>query len=227
MFLSRRSTQAEYSDAPGLPFEVVAQNYADLAKINRLFAFAEPFQRCMVNWLGKDNVKTLRLLDLGAGDGSLGRTLESWASKKGWQWSVTSLDLNSEALRLNPGRRNVVGSVLALPFTDACFDVVIASQMTHHIDRQEDVACHFREAWRVTRGALFLTDLHRNPCLLVIVWLSCVLGGLSRHMRADGVISIQRGWRVREWRRLAEQAGIKDAKTWLYFGSRIILRARK
>src|SRR3954467_3378272 len=102
MFLSRRSTQAEYSDSPALPIEIVAQNYADLGKINRLFAFAEPFQRPMVNWLGKDRVQKLPLLDLGAGDGSLGRQLQTWAQRKGWQWAVTSLDSNRNALRLNP-----------------------------------------------------------------------------------------------------------------------------
>jgi 2-polyprenyl-3-methyl-5-hydroxy-6-metoxy-1,4-benzoquinol methylase len=227
MFLSRRSTQAEYSDAPGLAFEHVAQNYSDLGKINRLFAFAEPFQRAMVNWLGRDRVKELRILDLGAGDGSLGRTLEAWAKKKGWTWTVTSLDFNEAGLRLNEGRRNVRGSVTALPFADDSFDVVIASQMTHHLDAEEDVRRHFQEAWRVTRDALFITDLHRNPALLGIVWVSCVLAGLSSEMRADGVISIERGWRVPEWQRLAESAGIRHAQVWLYYGSRIILQARK
>src|SRR5438045_2956433 len=162
MFLSRRSTQAEYSDSPALPIEMVAQNYADLGKINRLFAFAEPFQRPMVNWLGKDKTQNLVLLDLGAGDGSLGRTLEKWARKKGWKWTVTSLDLNQNALRLNADGRNVIASVLALPFPDGSFDVVIASQMTHHLDSEQDVTLHFAEAWRVALTGLFLTDLHRN-----------------------------------------------------------------
>ena len=227
MFLSRRSTQAEYSDSPALPIETVAQNYADLGKINRLFAFAEPFQRPMVNWLGQDKVQDLELLDLGAGDGSLGCTLESWARKKGWNWKVTSLDLNRNALRLNPDGRNVIGSVLALPFPDESFDVIIASQMTHHLDTDQDVTLHFAEAWRVARTGLFLTDLHRNPALMAMVWLSCLLRGLSAEMRGDGVISIKRGWRIHEWKRLAWQAGISNSKAWLYFGSRIILQAKK
>jgi SAM-dependent methyltransferase len=227
MFLSRRSTQAEYSDSPELPFETVAQNYADLGKINRLFAFAEPFQRPMVTWLGKANVAKLHLLDLGAGDGSLGRALEAWARNKNWDWKVTSLDFNRNALRLNPQGRNVIASVLSLPFADSTFDVVIASQMTHHLDRAEDVVQHFSEAWRVSRTGLFFTDLHRNPALLAMVWLSCLLRGLSREMRADGMISIKRGWRVAEWRNIADQAGLQNSKVWLYFGSRIILQARK
>jgi hypothetical protein len=227
MFLSRRSTQAEYSDAPGLSPGHVARNYADLGKINRLFAFAEPFQRSMVHWLGRDHVESLKILDLGAGDGSLGRTLETWAKRKGWNWSVTNLDFNETALRLHNAGQNVRGSVTALPFADGSFDLVLASQMTHHLDTDEEVRQHFAEAWRVTRDALFFTDLHRNPALLGIVWLSCVCAGLTSEMRADGVISILRGWRVPEWQRFAAAVGIPEAKVWLYFGSRIILRARK
>ncbi|MDB6033726.1 MAG: Methyltransferase type 11 [Verrucomicrobiales bacterium] len=227
MFLSDRSTQAEYSDAPGLSPEHVARNYADLAKINRLFAFAEPFQRSMVNWLGRDKVQSLKILDLGAGDGSLGRALETWAKRKGWNWSVTNLDFNENALRIHGAASNVRASVTALPFADNSFDVVIASQMTHHLDTDDDVTKHFAEAWRVTRDALFFTDLHRNPALLGMVWVSCICAGLSAEMRADGIISIRRGWRVPEWRRLAQASGIPSSNVWLYFGSRIILQARK
>ena len=101
MFLSRRSTQAEYSDAPGLSLEHVTQNYADLGKINRLFAFAEPFQRSMIHWLGREDARSLEILDLGAGDGFLGRTLEAWAQKRNWNWRVTNLDFNENALRIH------------------------------------------------------------------------------------------------------------------------------
>jgi 2-polyprenyl-3-methyl-5-hydroxy-6-metoxy-1,4-benzoquinol methylase len=227
MFLSRRSTQAEYSDAPDLSPEHVARNYADLGKINRLFAFAEPFQRSMVNWLGRDQVQSLKILDLGAGDGSLGRALETWARKKNWRWEVTNLDFNESALHLHNVGRNVRGVVTALPFADNSFDLVIASQMTHHIDASQNVIKHFQEAWRVTRNAMFFTDLHRNPALLGMVWLSCIVARLSSEMRADGIISIRRGWRVPEWKHLARAAEIPNARVWLYFGSRIILQARK
>lgn len=226
MFLSRRSTQAEYSDDLALPAAVVARNYRELARINRLFHFADPFQRILAGWLGHDQVKSLSILDLGAGDGSLGRTLEKWSAKRGWQWRVTNLDFNPLALHLNPAGRNVTGSVLALPFADNSFDVVIASQMTHHLtDPQTEQ--HFREAWRVTRDALLLNDLHRNAALLAIVWLSIHAAGLSRDMRADGLISVLRGWRVPEWQTLAAAAGIPDARVWLYYGSRVMLQARK
>ena len=227
MFLSHRAAQAEYFDAPDRTAAEVADGYRLLARVNRLFHFAEPFQRHLPRWLGAERCRSLSLLDLGAGDGSLGRALTAWAGQRGWSWRVTSLDLNPLALRLNPGGHNVAACALALPFADRSFDVVIASQMTHHLAPTAAVARHFREAWRVTRDTLFLNDLHRNGALLAVVWLATHLTRLPAELRSDGLLSVRRGWRLGEWRRLAEEAGIPDARVWLHYGARIMLRARK
>jgi 2-polyprenyl-3-methyl-5-hydroxy-6-metoxy-1,4-benzoquinol methylase len=226
MFLSQRVTQAEYCDRTDLPSSEVADNYRQLARFNRLLLVTDPFQRLLVRWLGRGHVKKLSMLDLGAGDGSIGRSIESWARHHGWDWRVTNLDLNFGALRLNPGGRNVAGAVDALPFADDCFDVVIASQMTHHLSDEEAVR-HFREAWRVTRDALFLTDAHRNAGAMAIIWGVLRLMRVSPQFLSDGLLSVRRSWRVGEWRALAARAGISSARVWLYYGSRVMMQARK
>ena len=66
----------------------------------------------------------------------------------------SNCDLSPRALALNVGGRNVVGSAMALPFPDNAFDVVVASQMTHHLESDADVARHFAEAYRVARKAV-------------------------------------------------------------------------
>ena len=164
---------------------------------------------------------------MGAGDGSLGIRLARWAARQGWDWRFTNLDLNPHALRLNSHNRNLAGSVLALPFRDASFDAVIASQMTHHLFSNAELIQHFREAWRVTRDALVLSDLHRNACLYGLVWFWVHALGFSANLRGDGLLSVRRGFRVPEWRRLAQQAGILHGHAWLYLGARIMLDACK
>ena len=226
MFLSQRATQAEYCDRADLPREAVADNYRQLARFNRLMLVADPFQRLLVRWLGRKNVQKLSVLDLGAGDGSLGLEIERWARRYGWDWRVTNLDQSLAALQLGAGRRNVAANVCALPFADDAFDVVIASQMTHHLTEAETVQ-HFREAWRVTRDAVFLTDAHRNGGALCVLWALLRSLRVTPEFLSDGLLSVRRGWRVGEWRTLAERAGIADARVWLYYGSRVMLQARK
>ena len=227
MFLSRRATQAEYTDSPNLPFEEVAANYRQLARVNRVLAFADLYTRHLARWLGAARCRRLRILDVGAGDGSLGQTMVRWSRAQGWDWDVTNLDRSEFALQLHPGGRNVRGSVTALPFADCSFDLVIASQMTHHLTRGDDVIRHFREAWRVSRDAVCISDLHRNAgsygCLMILLYLL----RLTPSMRQDGLLSIKRGWRMAEWNTLVEQAELPDAKVWLYFGAKVVLQARK
>ena len=227
MFLSQRATQAEYLDSPDCSFQETAESYKELARINRLFHFAEPYQRYLPNLLGPEKCLSLTMLDLGAGDGSLGRALEKWAASKGWDWSVTNLDSNPHVLQLCPPGKTVVGSVLAVPFPDNSFDVVIANQMTHHLPNEVDVVEHFREARRVTRHCILLSDMHRSSVLYSLIWVILHVGRFPKHFREDGLLSVKRGFRAGEWRDLATRAGISEAKVWVHFGARVMLAARK
>ena len=227
MFLSRRSTQAECFDRPDRSPAEVADGYRWLNRVNGLLQNAEPFRRILPGWLGQERCRSLSFLDVGAGDGQLGRQLTAWAARRGWDWRVTNLDLSPLALKLNPQARNVAGSVLALPFCDRSFDVVIATTMTHHLNDGADVTRHFAEAWRVTRDAVFIHDVHRNVGLYAVIWLLLVALRVPAEFRADGLLSVARGWRVPEFKKFAAQAGLAGAKVRLDFGSRVFLLARK
>ncbi len=228
MFLSRRVTQAEYFDSPDRAQAEVAEFYEALARVNRLFVFGEPFQRLLPKCLGPDACRNLSLLDLGAGDGSLGALLTDWAAAgRGWQWRFTNLDLSLPALRLGKPGRRVAGSALALPFRDASIDVVIASQMTHHLANDEEIVRHLREAWRVARRVVLLADLHRGPLLYGVLWLLVHVRRYPKHFCHDALLSVRRGFRVGELRRLAAAAGLGNARVWLYYGGRVLLQAGK
>ena len=225
MFLSRRDTQAEYFDAERPPEEIAAF-YASLNAVNRLFGFADPFNRLMPKFLGEPACRRLSILDLGGGDGFLSKLLSLSAKRRGWDWRVINLDLRLQALSLAAGNLNVAGSALALPFGDASIDVVIASQMTHHFE-DDEVLLHLREAWRVARVAVFFSDLHRNAVLYSLLWLVLRIGRYPRSFYLDALQSVRRAWRIDELQRLATRAGMVGVRVQLYFGARVLLQARK
>ncbi|HYG23959.1 MAG TPA: methyltransferase domain-containing protein [Verrucomicrobiae bacterium] len=226
MFFPRRATQVEYFDSPDRTHSELVEGYASLNRVNQWFIFADPFQRSLPRLLGEEQCRELSILDLGAGDGLLGRTLERWASNRGWKWKFTNLDVNPGALALNPGARNVVGSALALPFDDRSFDVVIGSQMTHHFS-DEEVVIHLREAWRVARLAICLTDLQRSALLYLVVRMMFLLARFPGHFQQDGLLSVKRGFRMDELQRFAEAAKISSPQVFSYYGMRLILQAKK
>ena len=226
MFLSQRTTQAEYCDRTDLPVGEVRAVYQQLGRIHRLLHSADAFQRPVARLLGEARSRKVSLLDLGAGDGTIGRSIESWARGRGWDWRVVNLDANVTALGLHGRGLNVAGNVCALPFADESFDVVIASQMTHHLT-DADVVRHFAEARRVTRDVLCIVDAHRNIGALWFISMLLRTLGFSPEFRSDAAMSVKRGWRVREWRGLAAKAGLVDASVQLRFGARVELLARK
>jgi SAM-dependent methyltransferase len=227
MFLRRRLAQAEYLDSPRRSASELRTAYAALARVNRLCQFSHPFVSVLPRWLGVADCQSLQILDVGAGDGLLGRRLVPWANRRGWRWQCTNLDMNSCALSLDDGARRVLGTALALPFCDRSFDLVIASQMTHHFHHDEEVIQHFREAWRVTRDAVLFSDLHRNAAFYAALWGLVRLLRVPAETRSDALMSVRGGFRVGEWRTLAAAAGLNDARVWVYAGARIMLQARK
>jgi SAM-dependent methyltransferase len=225
MFLSRRSTQAEYFDVERSTAEL-AGFFRSLGRVNRLLGFSEPFERLLPRILGEANCQEVWILDLGAGDGMLGRNLVEWASDRGWQWCVTNLDLNVAALALNPAGRNVAGSAFALPFRTDSFDVVIASQMAHHLS-DEDLVRLLREAWRVGRRGFLICDLHRTLLVYCTLWLLLRAQNHTGPFYHDALLSVKRGWRLGELGQLAATAAIPGLQVGVEWRSRVILKAMK
>ena len=225
--LARRSAEPEHFDDPATSDADLAVMHRQLVRLNRLFRFARPFQLFLPSLLGPDRCQHLELLDVGAGTGELGRELTRWAANRGWTWRVTSIDVSQRGLAMGNGDRRIVASALALPFGDGSFDCVIASQMTHHLANDLEIIQHFREAWRVSRHAVFFSDLHRHPAVYLMVWWAALFAGCSARLRSDGATSVARGFRVPEWEAFARQAGIESPQASLYCRARILLQARK
>lgn len=224
--MRERSTQAEYFDTPGLSQVQLDRGYRELDRLNVIFQFSHPFVSRLPRWLGRKRCERLEILDVGAGTGLLGKRLTTWARRRGWDWRVTNLDAHPAPQEPGRGANFVTGSALQLPFADRSFDLVVASQMTHHLTDTE-VVQHWREAWRVTRDGIFICDLHRNVGFYAMLWLLTWLIRTDKMVRQDGLISVARGFRRHEWRELAACAGIPDPQVSLYYGTRIVLQARK
>jgi len=227
MFLARRSAQAEYFDAPERTASELHAHYVWLNRINRATRFDRPFRVWIPQLLPPGACESLEILDVGAGDGELGRTLTTWAASRNWKWKFTDLDLSTHACALNPNPRATPGSATALPFADGSFDVVIATTMTHHLPTDEAVIAHFREAARVSRRLVLLCDMRRSALFLGMLGAFLWVHRVPREFLDDGLLSVRRGWRPEEWRALADRAGLGQARVWSEHGTRVLLSLQK
>ncbi len=218
--LSRRAEDPELLDEGVDPDEAL-RSLGDLRFVNRWLGNRQQLLR--VVRAGLERSAAPSLLDVGCGSGDV----PVWiAAQVGRPVRVCGVDIKPLHLQAAPAAlRGVVADVHALPFPDACFDVVTASLFLHHFDGP-DVARVLRELYRVTRGALVVNDLRRSRVPYAFGRVTFPLLFRSKVSVEDGLLSIRRSFTLDELRREFQAAGIpaRVEPTWPY---RLLAVAKK
>ena len=98
----------------------------------------------------------------------------------------------------------------ALPLRPGSVDVIVASQVLHHLPRA--VAVRWIAAFdRVARRAVVLADLRRSRMAMAGVWAASFGLAMDRVTRHDAVVSLKRGYTKRELDEILQEAGVRTA----------------
>jgi ubiquinone/menaquinone biosynthesis C-methylase UbiE len=103
-----------------------------------------------------------------------------------------------------------VGDGGQLPLADRSVDIVLASQLLHHLERRS-AATLLRELNRVARLGVIVADLRRHPVAALGIWLASYPLRLHPVTRQDGVTSVRRGFTRPELEQLLREAGLAGA----------------
>lgn len=223
MSLITRAQADELMDADDLPAETYAAVVADLARVNTVTLAARPTLAFLDR--ATRHQKTLRLLDVGFGDGDMLRRIARWATKRGVTAELVGIDLNprSEAAaraHTPPGLPVTWRTGDYADLAGEGWDVVISSLVAHHMSRSQLVAfLRFMEA-EAARGWL-VNDLHRHGIAHAGFPLLATLARWHPIVRHDGTLSIARSYRPAEWPPLLAEAGIPDARVFRAFPFRL------
>jgi 2-polyprenyl-3-methyl-5-hydroxy-6-metoxy-1,4-benzoquinol methylase len=223
MSLATRAQAEELMDADDLPADTYAAVVADLARVNTVTLAARPTLAFLDRAMR--GARTLRLLDVGFGDGDMLRRIARWAAKRGIAAELVGIDLNP---RSEVAAR--AHTPLDLPITwrtgdyadlaGGGWDVVISSLVAHHMTRDQLIAfLRFMEA-EAARGWL-VNDLHRHGFAHTGFPLLATLARWHPIVRHDGTLSIARSYRPGEWPPLLAEAGITDARVFRAFPFRL------
>lgn len=211
--LAVRSRQDEQMDDPSLDPAVYAAVIGDLARVNRLLMVSRP----MIAFIRRTlkGRKSFRLLDVGFGQGDMLRAIARWARRKGVRAELAGVDLNPRSL---PAAGAATPPDLGIDYRTGDYadtegegwDYVISSSVTHHMtDDQLHAFLRFME--KEARIGWYVNDIHRH---ILAYWgfppLARIMGW-HRMVREDGCLSIRRGFRAGEWRRLISDSGIDPA----------------
>ena len=196
-----RRRGVELLDDPATADEVRERAMADVARSNALFGGSRAVARALRHALRAD--RPMLLLDLGTGTADIPARI----TKRHPDVAVVGLDRSLPLLRAARSRLRaaVAGSVLQLPLDDASVDVVVCSQLLHHFQEREAVTL-VREAHRVARAWIVISDIRRSWIAAGGFWLASTALRFHPVTRHDGVVSVLRGFTAAELRALIRQA---------------------
>ena len=213
----------ELMDADDLPAETYAAVVGDLAKVNTVTLAARPTLAFLAR--AARGRASLRLLDVGFGDGDMLRRIARWAGRRGVAVELVGVDLNPRSELAATAHtppdlaiRYLTGDYADLG--DEPWDVVISSLVAHHMSHDQLVAflrwmdAHARAGWLVN-------DLHRHAFAHRGFPLLATLARWHPIVRHDGTLSVARSYRPDEWPPLLGEAGVTDARVFRAFPFRL------
>jgi SAM-dependent methyltransferase len=201
----------ELLDDPDADPVTVAESLRNIARANRWFGGAAAVRHGLTRTLrGTAPGVTISLLDLGTGAGDLPWVAQRWGMRRGIRIQPVGLELSraAAALARHGGLPTVVGCAGTPPMRDKSVDVVLVSQLAHHLS-PASVVHLFQTCNRLARQAVIVADLRRHALAASGFRFGARLLGFDAVTVSDGVTSVRRGFSRAELLRLMTQAGIR------------------
>ena len=205
----------EALDTPTLDRTTARATLTDIARANLLFGGNAAVAHGVKRILGDDHRRsTLTIADVGAGAGDVLQSLTRMLTRRGIAATGIAVDWHREAAAMarEQGQGAAVGDAFALPLASRSIDVVVASQLLHHFSRDAAIRL-LRELDRVARMGVVISDLRRARTAAWGIWLAASIMRFHPVSRADGVLSVRRGFSARELADLCRDAGVSAAVT--------------
>jgi ubiquinone/menaquinone biosynthesis C-methylase UbiE len=196
----QRTDAPEILDSDACSPEDVQSALRVIASVNRRFGGVDTTRWMVERVAGKTGLRHISLLEVAAGLGELPEIVRQNLASREISLDVTLLDLARSHLPKGTGattiqrksNQAIVANGLALPFIDGAFDLVSCNLFAHHLNPQQ-VKQFMRESLRVSRYAVLINDLVRDPLHLALVYASYPM---MRHRVAwlDGLTSVRRAY---------------------------------
>jgi SAM-dependent methyltransferase len=151
----------------------------------------------------------LTLLDIGCGAGDLAAKTVAWGARRGLEIVPLGLERHRTAAALARRQRIVtlLGCAGQLPIRDKSVDIVLASQLIHHLT-PEAIVAFCQEADRLARLGVVIADLRRSAWAMAGFWVGSRALRFDAATRADGLTSVRRGFHADELGQLLTRAGV-------------------
>jgi hypothetical protein len=214
----------EALDDPAADPALVARMLRDIARANWWLGGAAAVRFGLGQLLQpSDRGTTLTLFDVGTGAGDLPLDARRWAGRRGVSIVPLGLERIDAAARLarSVGVPVIVGCGSALPLRDRGVDIVLISQVAHHLDQSSAVRL-FAAANAIARRGVIVADLRPAWYAAPGFRLAGLVLGFDPVTLVDGVTSVRRGFARTALHDLCLRAGAANVRVAARPGARLV-----
>lgn len=212
----------ELLDDPAADPGLVRESLHHISRANRWFGGWWAVRAGLARLLDGHAPGRLTLLDVGTGAGDLPLAAARWARGRGIDLVPLGVERHPAAAAL--ARAHGVPTVVAcgseLPVAPRSVDVVLLSQLVHHLSADAAVAL-FRAVSGLARVGVVVADLRRSAATPWLFRVGATLLRFDAVTVADGVTSLRRGFTAASLRELTDRAGAR-ATIFASPGSRLV-----
>ena len=210
--LERRATEEEIIETGPLTRREVRESFRFIERVNRWLGGTEAilsfFRQESETW---ESGRAYRLLDVGCGSGDIPLTLVRWCRARGYQIHIEAVDAHPFIVELARERCQGFPEIIPLQADifayegSGVYDYILLSTFIHHFS-EERIVSLLRKLCPLCRGKIVINDLWRRPEAYFWAYLFTLFA--PRLIRHDARLSIRRGFRPEELKKLLEEAGI-------------------
>ncbi len=210
-----RTSEAEVMDSFELGGNQLKKILKDIESVNRLLGG----NRVTINGLEKLNLsggQIIHIADIGCGSGQMLREIAKWGRKKNLKLNLTGIDANENTIEiaktLSDGLPEIsfeTQNIFSEEFKESSYDVVSISLTLHHFPT-EKIKDLLQILTEKTKRAIIINDLHRSNTTYYLFWLFCLVFVRSPVAKADGLISILRGFKRAELITISTELQLKN-----------------
>ncbi|MGI9546832.1 MAG: methyltransferase domain-containing protein [Flavobacteriaceae bacterium] len=200
MNFTTRIDQREIMDEEVIGRNQLRSAYQDINRSNKMLGGYLSTYTALHKLWSRNPTDTIKLLDIGCGDGAMLRYLATRFRKKGVNVSCIGIDLNQRAIDL--ARHNsegfgeiefLVADILNLNQSFPRHDYVLCTLTMHHFSDHE-IPILLQECKKYCKKAIVINDLQRSKAAYYLFKFFSAIFIVSSVAKNDGLVSIRKGF---------------------------------
>lgn len=199
-----RTLAPEIMDDFNLKGDVLQEALDKIASINRWLGGKQLTLKSVKLLLNQSQNKTLKIIDVGCGNGDMLRALADFGSKNQLHLQLVGIDANAftidYAIKCSQDYPNIEYlclDVFSEEFKHLSCDILLCTLTLHHFTNQE-ISNLLPIFYQNAQLGIVVNDLHRNLLAYRLFQVLCKVLNLNDMSRQDGLTSILRGFKKHE-----------------------------